>query len=299
MKKKVVWFVLLALVPMFSWGHLKSHVGMGFAYYFYSACYFGLGWSRHWTGLISWQHHLVALVPLAYLSGFLLIDSPGVYFPIYTPLLFLAGLFGYLAGWHFGARRVQSLAVMFVLAGLIGTWRHFLPQVIHERDEKWHQENAYPAFVGKQLEVRLEDEAGTQLGPEAFRGKVVVLDFWFSGCGYCIDKFKWLNQVKEHFAGDDRVLVASVADGSYDPRAKFAQVLAEYPGITKPALYDPGGQLMDKYGIKGRGYSFEVRLDQTSTIFKVEIGRVPDLMAEYYVEQLIAQIEAKLGAMPK
>jgi thiol-disulfide isomerase/thioredoxin len=297
--KKVIVLLLLALIPLFTWGHVKSHVGMGFSYYLYTACYLGLGWSRKWTGLPAWKHHLIALVPLVYLSGFLLIDSPDVYFPIYTPLLFLVGLFGYLAGWYFTAYKAPSLATVIVVAGLIGTWRHFLPRMIHVKSEKWHQKNAYPAFLGKRLEVRLEDEAGASLGPEAFRGKVAVLDFWFSGCGYCIDKFKWLNRVKEHFAGDERVLVASVADGSYDNRAKFAQTLTKYPHITKPAFYDPEGQFMDKSGIRGYGYSFEIRLDQTSTIYKVEVGRVPDLMAEFYVEQLIAQIEQRLNEMPQ
>jgi|GEM_PF-5298136 len=99
--KKTLWFLLFSLIPMFAWGQLKSHAGMGFSYFFYTACYFGLGWSRKWTGLAAWKHHLIALVPLVYLSGSLLVEAYEMFFPIFTPLLFLVGLFGYLAGWYF------------------------------------------------------------------------------------------------------------------------------------------------------------------------------------------------------
>jgi thiol-disulfide isomerase/thioredoxin len=292
--KKVIVLLLLALIPLFTWGHVKSHVGMGFSYYLYTACYLGLGWSRKWTGLPAWKHHLIALVPLVYLSGFLLIDSPDVYFPIFTPLLFLVGFFGYLAGWNLIAHKVPSLTLIVVLIGLIGTWRLFLPEVLDWDSERWHQRNAYPEFVGKRPELRFENETGTMLGPETFKDKVVVLDFWFSGCGYCIEKFKLLNQVKNHFANDGRVLIASVADGNYDTRVKFAQMIAKYPYITKPALYDPEGQFVGKYGISKRGYAFEMRLDHTSTVFAVALGNEGELTGDYYVKKLITQIEEKL-----
>ncbi len=285
---------------MFAWGHLKSHAGMGFSYFFYTACYFGLGWSRKWTGLVAWKHHLIALVPLTYLSGFLLVEAFDMFFPIFTPLLFLVGLFGYLAGWYFTSHRAPSLAVVLTLACVIGTWRYYLPETIGSFSEKWNQQHLYPSFVGKSPELRFESEKGARLGPEDFRGKVVLLDFWFSGCGYCIDKFKLLNVVKQHFANEPRVLVASVADGNLDDRKKFNQMLAKYPHITKPALYDPQGQFVKANGIAKFGYSFEIGLDHTSTIYTVDWGNYSgDLLADYYAERLIKQIEDKLKEIPQ
>jgi hypothetical protein len=79
-------------------GAAQVACGHGLFLFFYTACYFGLGWSRKWTGLAAWKHHLIALVPLVYLSGSLLVEAYEMFFPIFTPLLFLVGLFGYLAG---------------------------------------------------------------------------------------------------------------------------------------------------------------------------------------------------------
>jgi thiol-disulfide isomerase/thioredoxin len=297
--KKTVLFVFLSLIPFFTWGHFKYLVGIGSSYYYYTAIYFLLGSARNWVDQPAWRHHLIAITPMALLSLVLITEDWDVYFPIYTPLLFLAGLLSYWAGWKAGRHKAHALAILGLVATTLGIWRYYLPQIIDFHAQEWHEEKLYRKFVGLKPELRFEHANGQPTLPEEFRNKVVVLDFWFSGCGYCLDKFKSLNTVKQHFANDPRVVFASVADGNLDDRAKFAEMLVKYPHITKPALYDPQGQFVNRYGIAKYGYSFELDLDHQSTVYAVFSGTPNPLARQLYAERLIRQVEAKLKEIPQ
>ncbi|HSI88695.1 MAG TPA: TlpA disulfide reductase family protein [Pyrinomonadaceae bacterium] len=59
----------------------------------------------------------------------------------------------------------------------------------------------------------VRDLAGENVMASAFRGKVVVLNFWFIGCAACRAEMPHLNRLKEKVAGDDRVeFIAMTAD---------------------------------------------------------------------------------------
>jgi thiol-disulfide isomerase/thioredoxin len=297
--KKTIFFALLSLVPLFSWGHIRSHIGVGSSYFYYTAAYFLLGWARDWVGQPSWRHHLIALVPLAWLSGFIMFEEFEIYFPVYTPLLFIVGLLGYMAGWYLSNQRRVALALAAFALATISIWRYHLPTIQYDRDANFFKKEFYPQFVGLKPELSFEDVNGNILGQEKFEGKVVVLDFWYSGCGYCIVKFRHLNQVAQHFKNDPRVLIASVVDGNLDSREKFKSMLVKYPQVTKPALYDPQGHFVNRYGIAKNGYSFEIDLDHKGTVFAVYGGTDGSLTEQLYIDRLISEIEDKLKTMPK
>jgi cytochrome oxidase Cu insertion factor (SCO1/SenC/PrrC family) len=57
----------------------------------------------------------------------------------------------------------------------------------------------------------LPNEHGKMVSLSGFKGKVVVLDFWFTGCINCINFYQaGLSKAETHFAGDPRVVFISI-----------------------------------------------------------------------------------------
>jgi peroxiredoxin len=81
---------------------------------------------------------------------------------------------------------------------------NFLLNVVtsfYERDIKGRD-----AFV-----FTLQDVKGKPVTLSSFRGKTVVLDFWFTGCTGCVQVGKGLKAVKDHFENDSSVVFISIS----------------------------------------------------------------------------------------
>lgn len=61
----------------------------------------------------------------------------------------------------------------------------------------------------------LFDIDGNKLPLSAFRGKVIVLNFWFIDCAPCIAEMPELNQLVEKYKGQDVVFLAIALDSKY------------------------------------------------------------------------------------
>ena len=82
---------------------------------------------------------------------------------------------------------------------------------------------------------------------EQYRGSVVVLDFWFRQCNYCIRAMPQVEQAADHFrAAGKSVVFLSV---NTDPDEEDARFVAKELGVTYPVLRSK--ELAEKYGIKG------------------------------------------------
>lgn len=57
----------------------------------------------------------------------------------------------------------------------------------------------------------LQDTKGKPVTLSSFRGKTVVLDFWFTGCTGCVQVGKGLKSVKDHFENDSSVVFISIS----------------------------------------------------------------------------------------
>ena len=71
----------------------------------------------------------------------------------------------------------------------------------------------------------------------AYKGKVVMIDFWASWCGPCRQSFPWLNEMRTKKSSDDFVIIGINVDENTEDAKKFlAKVPADFD-----IIYDPEG----------------------------------------------------------
>lgn len=89
------------------------------------------------------------------------------------------------------------------------------------------------------------DLAGTSLTGDPvdaadLRGKVVVVNAWWSGCGPCRTEMPLLAKASEELAPDVAFLGINIRDNSEAQGLSFARKA----GVTYPSIYDPDGTAM-------------------------------------------------------
>jgi thiol-disulfide isomerase/thioredoxin len=89
------------------------------------------------------------------------------------------------------------------------------------------------------------DLAGTSLTGDPvdvadFRGKVVVVNAWWSGCGPCRTEMPLLAKASDELAPDVEFLGINIRDNSEAQGLSFARGA----GVTYPSIYDPDGTAM-------------------------------------------------------
>ena len=86
--------------------------------------------------------------------------------------------------------------------------------------------------------------SGLDLG--AYRGEVILVDFWASWCIPCRRSFPWMNDMHRKYADDGLIIVAVNLDQSSDEAAAF---LEKYPAEFL-VHYDPTGETAREYQIE-------------------------------------------------
>lgn len=104
-----------------------------------------------------------------------------------------------------------------------------------------------------------------------YRGKVVILDFWSRGCGWCVQAMPQVKQLAEEFK-DQPVAVLGMNTDTNEEDAKFvAEVMRlNYPSMKSEAL-------PEKYHVRGFPTLFVV--DQKGRIADIHVGYSPTLRA--------------------
>lgn len=94
-----------------------------------------------------------------------------------------------------------------------------------------------PAFT-------LRKDDGQPVSLADFRGKIVVLNFWASWCGPCVDELPSLKQFAQKYSGDDLVVLGVSLDEDPDAYDEFIKKYA----INFPNMRNPSHSVSDRYG---------------------------------------------------
>lgn len=99
--------------------------------------------------------------------------------------------------------------------------------------------------------------AATDLDLAAYRGKVVVLDFWASWCVPCRRSFPWLNQMHAKYEDQGLVIIGVNLDHSEEDAAAF---LAEFPADFQ-IHYDHEMRLAQQFEVQAMPSSYVIGRD--------------------------------------
>jgi thiol-disulfide isomerase/thioredoxin len=161
-----------------------------------------------------------------------------------------------------------------------------------------HLENALVDKPAPTFTLATIDEKSVAL--DKLRGRVVVLDFWASWCGPCMQALPMLHQVAK-WAADEQLPVTVITINTMeirDPNAKPEDRLASAKGtwtkknFTLPVAMDYDDAVKNSYGVNGIPMSVIIRSD--GVVHAVHVG-----YGSGYVQMLKDDIQAALKAVEK
>jgi thiol-disulfide isomerase/thioredoxin len=116
---------------------------------------------------------------------------------------------------------------------------------------------------------------------KGYRGKVIVLDFWYRECGWCVKAMPQVKALAKHFAGRPVVVLGA----NIDPQEEDARFVIRTMALTYPNLKATG--LPEKFGI--RRYPTVIVIDRRGVVRDYHVGYAADL-----TERLIRTVEGLL-----
>ncbi len=119
---------------------------------------------------------------------------------------------------------------------------------------------------GASPNVLISDGASNQISLDAFRGKVIYLDFWASWCTSCSRSLPWMNSLQRKFGEHGLIIVAVNLDTEREQAERILQRV--HPEFF--VGFDPEGRSPALYGIRAMPSSFLI--DQAGMIVSVFSG---------------------------
>lgn len=172
---------------------------------------------------------------------------------------------------------VTFIPILFLFISLIACSSDDQAETIDDGSPEYIVENAV-----------FTDLDGNDVSVDEFRGSLVLIDFWESWCGPCLQVFPSMEELRGEYQDDFQVLAVTVGltEGPEEGRA-----FAEEHGYDFNFLYDEYG-VFDKLG--GQGIPFKAYLDPDGKFIKIEMGsygregdynRAKELIMEYFGEE--------------
>ena len=156
----------------------------------------------------------------------------------------------------------------------------------HKQMESYYTEEAQnrSAVLGKPAaDWETKDLEGKPHSLKGYKGKVVILDFWYRGCGWCIRAMPQMKELAEDFKGQP----VAVLGMNTDSEEKDAKFVVDEMKLNYPVLKAEG--LPEKYHV--RGFPTLIIVDQTGKVADVHVGYSPTLREDVAkaVKRLLAR----------
>ena len=122
---------------------------------------------------------------------------------------------------------------------------------------------------------------GEETSLAAYKGKVVLVDFWASWCGPCKESFPAMNQLQQQFADKGVVILAINVD---ETKSDMDAFLKEHPA-SFTVVRDAKQKLVDKVEIGTMPSSFILNKD--GKVMSTHSGFEGEKTRKQYEEELI------------
>jgi thiol-disulfide isomerase/thioredoxin len=128
------------------------------------------------------------------------------------------------------------------------------------------------AMVGKMVpDIKGKDLDGNDVSLRQFKGKVLVMDFWATWCGPCVQGMPSMQAIHEKYKDKGLVLMGV----NRDAKGKTEKVKAFLgrKGFTMPQMDDSGGAAADVF--QAMSIPCVVFVDKEGIVQEIEVGYVP------------------------
>jgi cytochrome c biogenesis protein CcmG/thiol:disulfide interchange protein DsbE len=182
------------------------------------------------------------------------------------------------------SRRWWALAFTLLLLGTGWTWFSRVPASVASAGQIPSPREGFPA-----PDFTLNTVVGGQAATlSAYRGRVVIVNFWASWCGPCRAEMPAIQQV--YAANRARGLVVLAVNSTVQDTVPDAQAFAQNLGLTFPILLDQDGAVSQRYLLRALPSTFFI--DRQGVIRTVVFG------GPMNVATIETKIEALLSEAP-
>ena len=134
--------------------------------------------------------------------------------------------------------------------------------------------SAFAAKSNKKEDVKmpnivLYDQYGKKHNIEEYKGKVVVINFWATWCGYCVQEMPEFEKVYKEFGSNKKdVIILGVAgpkskenQNNVDVEKDKVISFLKKKNITYPTLMDEAGKSFDDYKVRALPMTYVINKD--------------------------------------
>lgn len=134
------------------------------------------------------------------------------------------------------------------------------------------------------IDFRFQDAVGTTFALSDLRGRVVMLNFWTTGCGFCVEELPYIQQIHEQWPATELVLLT--IDKGEEPAVVATFMQDE--GFSFPVVVDREEKVSREYDVTGIPRTFFI--DSEGIIQVIKRGYFHSLEdIEEILNQLISQ----------
>jgi thiol-disulfide isomerase/thioredoxin len=133
--------------------------------------------------------------------------------------------------------------------------------------------------------IKTTDMYGNKINTKEYKGKILVVNYWFTNCGPCVQEIPELNKIVEKYKNDNDIVFISIALDDANTLESFLKT-----HVFKYKIIDNGSFLTNQNGIKA--YPTNVVVDRNGKVYFHTSGL--SLNTVLWIDKSIQEIKAKV-----
>jgi thiol-disulfide isomerase/thioredoxin len=128
------------------------------------------------------------------------------------------------------------------------------------------------------------DALGNEVSLSSLKGKPVVLNFWATWCGYCVDEMPEFESAFREYGNEAAFMMVNLTEGSRETLESASGYISAN-GYTFPVYYDTKGSAAYAYGIRSIPLTYFI--DSEGTIVSGGPGAISEKALREGIESLL------------